>query len=57
MLNQKLQGGGMRFVCSPHERSRAAQCLFRVHIRAVVNQDLDRIDIPRARRGHNRSST
>ena len=56
MLNQKLHGGGMRFVCSPHERTRAAQRFFRVDIRAVVNQNLDRIDIPGARRRHHRSA-
>jgi hypothetical protein len=57
MLNQKLHSGRMRFVCSPHEWSRAAQSFFGVYIRAVVNQHLDCIDIAGPRRSHHGSST
>ena len=55
VLDQKLDGGGMAFVRGPHQSGGSAQGFLRIHIRAVVQQHLDRIDIAGARRHHERS--
>src|SRR5262249_87573 len=50
-LDEKLDRRRMRLIGGPHQWSGSAVGLFRVHIRAEIDESLDGVDVARARGG------